>query len=110
MPWLPCPGRTAARSAAVRNRVTYAVGELGPGPAAHHAASAARCAASGERAETLSQSQLLLDRGDLIILYAEIGRDHLGIVTDVPRRGFGDLHAVVHHHDLVGNFHAHPPV
>src|ERR1700704_4165583 len=102
MPWLPCPGRTAAQSAAVQNREPYAVGESGRGPAAHHAASAARCAASGERTETLSQSQLLLDRGDLIVLHAEIGRDHLGIVPDVPRRAFGDLHAVVHHHDTVG--------
>src|SRR6202022_1759921 len=98
---------TAARSAAVQNRDPNAARELGPGPAAHHAASAARCAASGERAAALSQPQLLLDGGDLIVLYAEIGRDHLGIVADVVRRAFGDLDAVVHYHDVIGNFHYH---
>src|SRR5450756_441255 len=54
-----------------------------------------------------SQPQLRFDRGDFIVLYAEIGRDHLGIVADFPRRALGDLDAVIHHHDMVGNFHHH---
>ena len=41
------------------------------------------------------------------LIGAEIGRDHLGIVADGLRRAFGDLDAVVHHHDVVGNFHHH---
>src|ERR1700704_1155223 len=57
--------------------------------------------------EAGSQPQLRFDGCDLIVFYAEIGRDHLGIVTDGLRRAFGDLDAVIHHHDVVGNLHHH---
>jgi hypothetical protein len=42
-----------------------------------------------------------------LVLDAEIGSDHLGIVADRRRRAVGDLDAVVEHHDVVGYFHDH---
>src|SRR5882757_1244500 len=103
MRWPPCPGRTAARSAAVQNRDPYGEELWIP----DQRRTAARCTASGKRTETLSQPQLRLDGSDLVVLHTEIGRDHLGIVADIPWRAFGDLDAVIHHHDVVGNFHHH---
>src|SRR6266851_4583656 len=47
----PCPGRGAAHLALLRRAGTHTfITAMGPGSAAHHAASAARCAASGARA------------------------------------------------------------
>src|SRR4029453_4531661 len=39
-----------------------------------------------------------------------IESDHLRIVANLFRRAFGDLDAVIHHHDVVGDFHHHAHV
>src|SRR5215510_9797308 len=44
---------------------------------------------------------------DLLLLDAEIGRDHPGIVANLIRRAVCDLLAVVEHDDVVGNLHHH---
>jgi hypothetical protein len=46
--WTSCPGRGAAHLAVHRRAGTHGY-QADPGSAAHHAADAARCAASGER-------------------------------------------------------------
>src|SRR5712692_1949016 len=47
---------------------------MGPGSAAHHAATAARCAASGERAAAASSfKRNLMDRDFLIDLFSDFG-------------------------------------
>src|SRR5215813_10651953 len=44
---------------------------------------------------------------DLLLLDAEIGRDHPGIVANLIRRAVCDLLAMVEHDDVVGNLHHH---
>jgi len=55
--WAPrsCPGRDAACNAASQSRDLFVRprSKMDPGSAAHHAASAARCAASGERGQRI---------------------------------------------------------
>jgi hypothetical protein len=55
---LSCPGRGAAFFMPLRRAGTVPSAGIryGPGSAAHHAASAARCAASGERSLVRSMS------------------------------------------------------
>src|SRR6185312_6345567 len=109
-----CPGRTAAakaRSRASSTRYGAAVQNRDPPNGARWIldlrSSVARGTASGTLAMARSQPELLLDLGNFLVFDAEIGRDHLGIVADVLGRALGDLDAVIHHHDAVGDFHHH---
>jgi hypothetical protein len=52
----------------------------------------------------------LLDGRDLVLVDAEIGRNHLWIVLHGFGVSVGDLLAIVEHHDVVGDFHNHAHV
>src|SRR5258708_35932321 len=63
-----------------------------------------------ENADWARSRSALHDGGGFLFVGAEIGGNDLGIVANRLRRAFGNLHAAIHHHRMVGNFHHHTHV